>query len=453
MEMSGSEGAEGMLLETARTRNLARCWLAVAVIALTSWASVSTSMAAEVSVLSASAMTSVITDLAEAFRQETGHSVTLTFATAGEVEKRVSAREATEVVITTDAAMARIAREGFVVRATNTIVGRTGLGIGVREGAQKPDITSVTKFKQTLLAAKSITFPDPARGGASGIHFARVLEQLEISWTIKEKVVLGASPEAVCRAVAKGEVELCVHQISEILPVEGVTLVGPLPWEVQNVTTFSAAVSTQSSDPDAARAFLAFLARPSLKAKFAIAGLDYRLEALLTHREQQAPSEPSVSPTPAVPRAKPATWAVYRNARLGFALRYPADVFTSGRNEVENNDRLLTSKDGRALLRISAMPNRATKTVTQYRRLLMAERYANATFDYTPQRNNWFVLSGSVGEQMFYERITFSCDRRSIHGWLLVYPLAERPFFDPIVEEIDRSYRYDLGPRSRCAGS
>jgi hypothetical protein len=164
--------------------------------------------------------------------------------------------------------------------------------------------------------------------------------------------------------------------------------------------------------------------------------------------EQQASPEPTVSP--AVPRAKPTTWGAYRNARLGFTLRYPADVFTSGKNEVENDDRLLTSRDGRALLRIFAMPNRATNTISLYRRSLIAERYADATFDYTPQRDNWFVLSGRVGEEMFYERITFSCDRRSIHGWLLVYPLAERPFFDAIVEEIHRSYRYDPGPHARC---
>jgi curved DNA-binding protein CbpA len=163
--------------------------------------------------------------------------------------------------------------------------------------------------------------------------------------------------------------------------------------------------------------------------------------------EQQASPEPTASP--AAPRAKPTSWGVYRNARLGFTLRYPADVFTSGKNEVENDDRLLTSRDGRALLRIFARPNRAN-TITLYRRSLIAERYADAMFDYTPQHHNWFVLSGRVGGEMFYERITFSCDRRSIHGWLLVYPLAERPFFDAIVEEIHRSYRYDFGPKARC---
>jgi hypothetical protein len=72
----------------------------------------------------------------------------------------------------------------------------------------------------------------------------------------------------------------------------------------------------------------------------------------------------------------------------------------------------------------------------------VAGRYAGATFDYAPQRDSWFVLSGTLGEEMFYERVTISCDRRSIHGWLLTYPVAERSFYDPIVEEIHRSYEY-----------
>jgi len=139
----------------------------------------------------------------------------------------------------------------------------------------------------------------------------------------------------------------------------------------------------------------------------------------------------------------------YRNARLGFSLRYPADVFESGKG-ADSDDRLLASRDGRALLRIFATTNSVPTTIAEYRRSLIAQRYADARFDYAPQRQDWFVLSGSVAQEMFYERVTFSCDRRSIHGWVLVYPLAERSYFDAIVEEIHRSYRYAAG---RCGES
>ena len=89
-------------------------------------------------------------------------------------------------------------------------------------------------------------------------------------------------------------------------------------------------------------------------------------------------------------------------------------------------------------------------TIAEYRRSLVAGRYADAKLDYAPQRSDWFVLSGTVGEEMFYERITFSCDGRSIHGWLMVYPRAERVFYDAIVEEIHRSYRHDPAGNGRC---
>jgi DnaJ-domain-containing protein 1 len=161
----------------------------------------------------------------------------------------------------------------------------------------------------------------------------------------------------------------------------------------------------------------------------------------------------SVLTTPALPRGKPANWVPYHNARFGFALRYPADVFASAaRDDVQGNEHLLSSKDSRSLLWISATLNGAAKTVAEYRQSVIKGRYADATFDYTPQRSHWFVLSGTVGEEMFYERITFSCDSRTIHRWLVLYPHAERAYFDEIVEEINRSYRYDLSPRTRCAG-
>jgi molybdate transport system substrate-binding protein len=234
--------------------------------------------AAEVTVLSASAVKTVLTELAETFRRETGHTVKLTFATAGEVEKRVLAGEGTDVVVGTDASTEKLADQGLLVADTRTIIARVGVGVGAREGSAKPDISSPEALKRTLLAVRSVTYPDPARGGASGIHFAKVIEQLGIAQTVKNKSVLGANPDFVCIAVAKGEVELCVHQISEILPVKGVTLVGPLPRETQRVTTFAVALSARASAAEAGRAFLAFVTRAGFKAKFAEAGLDYRLD-------------------------------------------------------------------------------------------------------------------------------------------------------------------------------
>jgi molybdate transport system substrate-binding protein len=116
---------------------------------------------------------------------------------------------------------------------------------------------------------------DPSKGGTSGIHFTKVLEEMGIASAVKSKAVLVDTGFAAER-VAKGEAEIVVHQISEILPVKGVTLIGPLPREIQKVTVYSAAVATKSDVQDAAKAFIAFLTAPAARPKFAAVGLDYR---------------------------------------------------------------------------------------------------------------------------------------------------------------------------------
>jgi molybdate transport system substrate-binding protein len=247
--------------------------LALAIVFATSGA-----RAAEIKVLSASALKVVVAELAEEFRAESGHTPKLEFATAGEVERRVLANEAVDVVIATDVQMGRLAEKGLVVPSSRAVIARVGVGIGVKDGAHKPDISSAEALKRSLLAAKSVTYPDPAKGGASGIHFAAVIDKLGIADAIMAKAILGANPDFVCVSVAKGEAELCVHQISEIIPVAGVSLVGPLPGGMQKVTTFSVAASERASAAAAALALAQFLARPALKARFAAAGLDYKID-------------------------------------------------------------------------------------------------------------------------------------------------------------------------------
>jgi curved DNA-binding protein CbpA len=155
----------------------------------------------------------------------------------------------------------------------------------------------------------------------------------------------------------------------------------------------------------------------------------------------------------AEPPPKAANWTSYYNRRFGFALRYPAGVFTEAVGDASSGDNLLLWSDARrATLWISASPLGAGSSIAAYRRSLIAERFVGATFDYAPQRENWFILSGVVGGEMFYERVTFSCDRRSVHHWLIVYPVTERAFFDEIVEEIHSSYRYDINGRAHCGG-
>ena len=126
-----------------------------------------------------------------------------------------------------------------------------------------------------MLEAKSITYVDPARGATSGVHFAGVLERLGIVEAMRPKTVLVRGGAAAEKLVT-GEAEICVHQISEILPVKGVALVGPLPKELQKITTYSAGIPARVSAPDAASGFVQFMARPAVKPRLAELGLDYQ---------------------------------------------------------------------------------------------------------------------------------------------------------------------------------
>src|SRR5438128_1833974 len=230
--------------------------------------------AAEIKVLSAGAVKAVIVNVGDAFEKDSGHKLSASFATVGVTRQKLAAEPA-DVVIMTDVAIDEAIRQGSVVAGTRNDIARAGVGVGVKEGAPRPDISTPEAFKQTLLSAKSLVYVDPAQGATSGIHFASVLQRLGIADAVKDKTLLWPGGFAA-EAVAKGQAELCVHQISEILPVAGVTLVGPLPKELQKVTTYSAGLAARSTAPDAGRAFLAFLVRPAFKAKFAAAGLDYR---------------------------------------------------------------------------------------------------------------------------------------------------------------------------------
>jgi molybdate transport system substrate-binding protein len=233
-----------------------------------------TAEAAEITVLSAGAVRSIITELARAFERETGHTVALEFGTVGVTRKRLAAGPA-DVVIMTDVAVEETSHEGGIVAGSRADIARTGIGVGVREGAPRPDISTPEAFKQALLAARSITYVDPAQGATSGIYFAGLLQKFGIADAVKPKTTLvpGGYPAEL---VARGEVEMVVHQISEIVPVKGVTLVGPLPREVQKVTTYAAGIASKAAAPAIARAFVAYLTAPSTKPKFAAAGLDYR---------------------------------------------------------------------------------------------------------------------------------------------------------------------------------
>jgi molybdate transport system substrate-binding protein len=147
---------------------------------------------------------------------------------------------------------------------------RSGIGVSIKKGARKPDISTAEAFKQTLLAAKSVAYTST---GASGVYFASLTEKLGIADAIKAKShTVPGGPAA--ELVARGEAELAIQQISELLPVAGTELVGPLPPEFQSITVFSGGVSAKAANLAGARALLAFLTSPDAIATIRLKGMD-----------------------------------------------------------------------------------------------------------------------------------------------------------------------------------
>src|SRR5262245_58122727 len=152
-------------------------------------------------------------------------------------------------------------------------VAGTPVSVAARAGAPKPDISTADALKQTLLNAQSIVYADPAKGGASGVYFERVLERLGITEQMKAKTILVPGAQAA-EVVAKGEAELGVAQGSEIVPVAGAQLVGPLPGELASMTVFTAAIGAGSKSPDAAKELIRFLTGPDSAARFKTKGFE-----------------------------------------------------------------------------------------------------------------------------------------------------------------------------------
>jgi molybdate transport system substrate-binding protein len=230
----------------------------------------STAGAAEIKLQSASALHPAIDALIPDFEKSSGHKVTVAYGTAGAVADRVQKGEAVDIVISSVPIIDRLQAEGKVVAGDRVIIAKVGVGAFVRKGSAKPDIGSADAFKRSMLAAKSIAYPDPAGGGASGIYVASLLERLGIAPEMKPKTKL-STLATLYTSVASGEVEIGFNQVSEILAQPTVELVGPLPPAIQNYTQFAPGIVTGSTQTDAARALVAFLSSPAaqtvLKAK------------------------------------------------------------------------------------------------------------------------------------------------------------------------------------------
>jgi molybdate transport system substrate-binding protein len=211
-------------------------------------------------VLSGGAVQTFVRPLASSFADDT---VEVEFQPMGKLVKTLADGYAADVVIVTEEVLARLKLKG-------TPVARVGVGVGVRESAPLPDLSTVEAFKSALLAAKSVIYMDP-QIGTSGRHVAEVLQRLGISDEVNAKAKLGQGGQ-VAEAVASGEIELAIHQISEILPVKGVRFAGPLPSELQKFTIYVAARVLSSKAGGTAARFIEHLTSSAARSRLARTG-------------------------------------------------------------------------------------------------------------------------------------------------------------------------------------
>jgi molybdate transport system substrate-binding protein len=221
----------------------------------------------ELTVYGGGAVKEGVTEAAAIYAKQKGVKFALEFYPMGPLTKKLAEGGTPDIVIVTQEVLDDIAKKGVVGRDPVTEVGRVGLGVAVREGAPAPDISTPEALKKTLLAAKSIVYIDPTVG-TSGRHFASVLERLEIVEAMKSKTSLGKAGYVV-EPVGRGEIEVGVHMITEILPVKGVKLVGPLPAALQKETVYVGALTAAARNRTEALGFLAFLRTPEIRSIFA----------------------------------------------------------------------------------------------------------------------------------------------------------------------------------------
>jgi molybdate transport system substrate-binding protein len=211
--------------------------------------------AADITVISSTAMREALEALIPAFERASGHKVTISFYSGAQLPVRVKEGEPADLVVTTPDSIDDLVKAGKVVAGSRVDFVRSGVGVAVRAGAPKPDIGTADGFRRALLAAKTVGISK----GPSGVYLMSVLARLGIADEVKAKAVVPELGQRVGALVAKGESEIGIQQVTELLPIPGIDFVGPLPAELQTVIVYATVRTVGAKQPAAADALAKFL--------------------------------------------------------------------------------------------------------------------------------------------------------------------------------------------------
>jgi molybdate transport system substrate-binding protein len=223
--------------------------------------------AAEITVISTIGVQSVVPELFAQFERASGHKVSVTYGIANVLKTKYLEGQHADVLIMTGQVLEELIKQGKIDTASKVDIARSGVGLAVKAGAPKPDISTPDKLKEALLAAKSVGY---AKQGASGIAFAKAIDRLGITDQLAAKSKDAAG--LVGELLAKGEIDIGAQQIPELMAVPGIDVVGPLPGDLQVTTIFSVGVAANAKDAAAAKALVDFLANPSAAPVFKAKG-------------------------------------------------------------------------------------------------------------------------------------------------------------------------------------
>jgi molybdate transport system substrate-binding protein len=224
---------------------------------------------AEIKVLSSIATREAYLELVPQFERSTSHKVTTTWAGTTDIMKRMAAGETYDLVMISRKELDELIRQGKIVAGSRIDLATCGIGVAVRAGAPRPDIGSAEALKRALLAAKTVGYTS----GPSGVYMAGLIERMGIAAEVAPKHRSVPSGGTIGTIVAGGEAEIGFQQISELVHIDGIDYVGPLPAQVQHITVFSAGIHSAASNADGARALVQFLAAPTARSIYAKHGL------------------------------------------------------------------------------------------------------------------------------------------------------------------------------------
>jgi molybdate transport system substrate-binding protein len=230
----------------------------------------------EIKVLSTTAMKTSLDELAPEFSHASGHTLRCSFGPSARIAKMVADGEQHDVAIVTNKGLEHLIAQGRLAPDVHADIARSAMALAVQKGARRPDISSAEKFKATMLATKSLGMSNPVGGGQSGANLMKIFDRLGISESMKSKLVFGPGGPAglIGNFLLRGEVEIGIQQMPELLAVPGIDIVGPLPPDIQMTTVFSAGLSTAAQNPAGGRALIEFLVTPKAAAAMRSKGME-----------------------------------------------------------------------------------------------------------------------------------------------------------------------------------